>query len=208
MIGIQCTKACQLALPKASQDSAASPIAAAAATSDGQPAPVRDQHKRKQQTELRLVGQQPETNAGKRRPPLQQSERAADQRRGEEAVLPGGDVPQRGGKAERNENAGAAENAAMRRDISGERRQQRNDRRDQKRQRRQRRGDEQKRRRIVPAVIVGKIVADDADFGLLVRRPVVGGGRLAVEREPSRRDDIDEIVGDRPALRDRSKNRP
>jgi hypothetical protein len=49
VIGIQCAKACQLALPKASQDSAASAVAVGAA--------VRDQRKRKQQTELRLVGE-------------------------------------------------------------------------------------------------------------------------------------------------------
>ncbi len=53
----------------------------------------------------------------------------------------------------------------------------------------------------MPAVVAGKIVADDPDFRLLMRRPVVGGGRLAIERKPSGRDDIDEIVGDRPALR-------
>jgi len=36
-------------------------------------------------------------------------------------------------------------------------------------------------------------------FRLFVRRPVAGGGRIAVERQPSRRVDIDEIIGDRRA---------
>ena len=70
---------------------------------NSQPAPVGDQHDRKQQTELRFVGEEPETDTGQRRMPLQQTERAADQRRGEEAVLPGGDVPDRGGKSEREQ---------------------------------------------------------------------------------------------------------
>ncbi len=53
----------------------------------------------------------------------------------------------------------------------------------------------------MPPVVVRRIVADDANLGLLVDRPIVGGGGLAVERDPSGRGDIDEIVGDRPALR-------
>ena len=168
---------------------------------DGQPAPVRDQHQGKQQTELRLVGEQPETNAGKRRPPLQQAERAADQRRGEEAVLPGGDVPERRGKAERDENSGAAENAPQRRDISGERRQQR-----QRSPRRQTAASPAPRRQTEKA-------ADNASRNSRQNRGRWRGLPLAyasasrrrrpaaVEREPSRGDDIDEIVGDRPALR-------
>ena len=53
----------------------------------------------------------------------------------------------------------------------------------------------------MPAVIVLEIVADRGDFGLLVTRPVVGRGRIVGEREPSGRDDIDKIIGDRPILR-------
>ena len=52
----------------------------------------------------------------------------------------------------------------------------------------------------MPAVIILEVVADNADFGLFVQRPVVGSGRLAVERELSGGNDIDEIVGDRSAL--------
>ena len=169
---------------------------------NGQPAPVGDQHDRKQQTELRFVGEEPETDSGQRRMPLQQTERAADQRRGEKTVLPGGDVPDRGGKSEREQNAGAqAENAGDGRDVSSERCQQPNDRGDQIGQRRQRRGKEKRRRRIMPAVIAVEIVADGAHFGGAVQGPVVGSRSLAVEREPPGRPDIDEIIGDRPALR-------
>src|SRR5262249_32965089 len=64
------------------------------ADNDGAPAPIRDQHHRKQQAELRLVGQQAKAKSGERGPPLQEEERAADQRRREEGVLPGGDIPQ------------------------------------------------------------------------------------------------------------------
>ena len=169
---------------------------------NGQPAPVGDQHDRKQHTELRFVGEKPETDSGQRRLPLQQTERAADQRRGEKAVLPGGDVPDRRGKSEREQNAGAqAENASDGRDVSSERRHQPDDCRDQIRQRRQRRGKEKRRRRIMPAVIALEIVADGAHFGGAVQRPVVGSRSLAVERKPPGRPDIDEIIGDRPALR-------
>ena len=83
---------------------------------DCQPAPVRDQHDRKQQPELRLVGQKSQAQTGKRRMPLQEPERAADQRRGEEAILAGRHVPERGRKSEREEDAGAAsQNSAKRR---------------------------------------------------------------------------------------------
>ena len=55
---------------------------------DRQPAPISDQHDRKQQTELRLVGQQAQADARKHWPPFQKKERTPDQRRREEAVLP------------------------------------------------------------------------------------------------------------------------
>src|SRR5580700_12197391 len=53
----------------------------------------------------------------------------------------------------------------------------------------------------MPAVIAVEIVTDGAHFGGAVQRPVVGGWSLAVAREPPGRPDIDEIIGDRPALR-------
>jgi hypothetical protein len=169
---------------------------------NSQPAPIGDQHDRKQQTELRFVGEKPETDPGQRRMPLQQAERAADQCRGEEAVLPGGDIPDRGGKSEREQNAGAKpENAGDRCGVSGERRQKPNHRRGQIRQRRQHSCEEKRRRRIMPAVIAVEIVADRAHFGGAVQRPVVGSRSRAVEREPPGRPDIDEIISDRPALR-------
>jgi hypothetical protein len=52
----------------------------------------------------------------------------------------------------------------------------------------------------MPAVIIGEVVADDADFGFFVLGPVVSGSRVAIARELSRGDDVDEIIGDRPAL--------
>jgi hypothetical protein len=53
----------------------------------------------------------------------------------------------------------------------------------------------------VPAVIAVEVVADGADFGRAMRGPVVSGRRIAVEREPPGGVDVDEVVGDRPALR-------
>jgi hypothetical protein len=52
----------------------------------------------------------------------------------------------------------------------------------------------------MPAVIIGGVVADDEDFGFFVLAPVVSGSRSAIARELSRDDDVDEIIGDRPAL--------
>ena len=94
-------------MPKTSHASAASASATAAADEDRQPAPISDQHDRKQQTELRLVGQQAKADARKHWAPFQKIERAPDQRRREEAVLSGRDIPQRRRKAERDRNAGA-----------------------------------------------------------------------------------------------------
>ena len=175
--------------------------------SDCQPAPVRDQHDRKQQPELRLVAQKSQAQAGKRRMPLQEPERAADQRRGEEAVLARRHVPERSRKSEREEDAGAAsQNSTKRRGVGGERCREPDESRDKVRQRRERGGDEQEWRRVMPAVVVRKVMADGAHFGCLVQGPVVGGSGIAIEREASRGPHIDEIVGDRPALRRRAKS--
>jgi hypothetical protein len=53
----------------------------------------------------------------------------------------------------------------------------------------------------MPAIIAVKVVADGAYFGGAMQRPVIGGAGMTVEREPAGRIDVDEIVGDRPALR-------
>jgi len=50
---------------------------------------------------------------------LQERQRAADQRRGKEAVLPGGDVPELGGKSERDQDAGAPAESAGDRSYAG-----------------------------------------------------------------------------------------
>jgi hypothetical protein len=118
---------------------------------------------------------------------LQERQRAADQRGGEEAVLPGGDVPERGGKSERDQDAGAAaENAGDRSRVGAYGRREPADGGGQIRQRRQRRGNEEGSRRIVPAVIILEVVADGADFGLFVQRPVVRAtGSLASVSRPA-----------------------
>ena len=59
--------------------------------------------------------------------------------------------------------------------VGGERRREPDESRDKVRQRRERGGDEQEWRRVMPAVVVRKVVADGADFGRLVQGPVVGG---------------------------------
>ena len=53
----------------------------------------------------------------------------------------------------------------------------------------------------MPAVIIGEIMPDGANFGGFVQCPVVSGGRLPIERQSSRCPDIDEVVGDRLAVR-------
>ena len=88
------------------------------------PAPVGDQHHGKQQAELRLVAEQPEADAGEGRVAFEQCERAADQRGGEETILPGGDIPERGRKAEREPAAcTCSDNAADNRGVGGKRQQ-------------------------------------------------------------------------------------
>src|SRR5262249_52243105 len=125
------------------------------------PAAGGGEHQRKQHAELRLVGEEPEAAAGERRMPLEQTERAADQRGGEEAVLPGGDVPDRAGKAERKQPAGAlAKNAADRRRVGGAGRGEPGETGRHERQRRGERRREQEGRRIVPAVFAVEGVAD------------------------------------------------
>ena len=106
VIGIQWTKASQLALPKASHDKTARLTATNAATATVCSTPIGDQHQRKQQAELGFVGEEPE-RAASAQSLFHEPKRAADECGGEETVLAGGYVPDRGGKSERNQDAGA-----------------------------------------------------------------------------------------------------
>ena len=65
---------------------------------EGSPASARDQRHRHQQAEMRLVAQQPEQQAGAGGAAVDQPGETAEQRRGEERVLPQPDGPEHRGK--------------------------------------------------------------------------------------------------------------
>ena len=67
------------------------------------PAPGREQHQRDHQAELRFVGEQAEQDAGNDRPPIEPQQRKADQRRGEEAVMPVTEIDEHGREGEGEE---------------------------------------------------------------------------------------------------------
>ena len=82
--------------------------------------PAGNESNRKQQAKVRLVGQQPDKDAGERRSPLDQSERAADQSGGEESVLADDEVRQHRGERGAEEIANAiADDGADRREVGG-----------------------------------------------------------------------------------------
>src|SRR5262249_13565204 len=58
------------------------------------------------------------------------------------------------------------------------------------------RGYEQERRRIMPGEIADKILPEQRDLDLLLDVPVIGERGRAIEYQPARRPDIDEIGGD------------
>ena len=104
------------------------------------------------------------------------------------------------GKAQRQHDPEAlADDRAHRHDIGGQRDREPHRPGDEIRQRRQRGRREQEGRRVVPAVIARKIVADDGDLDLAMERPVIGSGGMAVEHQPARRPHRDEVVVDDPA---------
>ena len=106
--GIQWKNASQLSVPKASQEAMASTTAVTAALMNTRQCPAAISTMRKQQPVLRLVRQQPEADACQHRPHRDQIERAADQRRGEESVLPDQRIDERHRKRKRQQIAEVA----------------------------------------------------------------------------------------------------
>ena len=116
-----------------------------------------DQHERKQQAVLRLVAEQPEADAGQHRPHRHQIQRAADQRRGEKAVLADQRVVEHHRKRGREHPAErTADDAAHHREIGNEACDHPADEGHRIGKHRKQRSDEQERRRIVPGEIAGK----------------------------------------------------
>ena len=62
-------------------------------------------------------------------------------------------------------------------------------------QHRKQRSDEQERRRIMPGEIAGEILAEQRELDLPLDVPVIGQRRMAIQHEPARRPDVDEIGG-------------
>ena len=114
--GIQWKNASQLSVPKASQEAMAITTAVTAALMNTRQCAGCDQHDRKQQPVLRLVRQKPEADACQYRPYRDQIERAADQRRGEESVLPDQRIDERHRNGEREQIAEVAADDRAHRD--------------------------------------------------------------------------------------------
>jgi hypothetical protein len=89
-------------MPNSSVDAPISTATVAVALDRG-PASGHEQYQRDQHAELRLVGQQPEQNAREHRAAVQQCEKSAEQRCGEECVLAVADIDEHGGKRSRHE---------------------------------------------------------------------------------------------------------
>ena len=165
------------------------------------PMPGCDQHDRKQQPVLRLVRQKPETDARQYRPYRNQIERAADQRRGEESVLPDQRIDERHRNGEREQIAKvAADDRAHRHKKGQEADHDPADKRDLIRKLRQQGCDEQEWRRIVPGKIADKTLAKFCDLDLLLDFPVIGLGRDTIEHQAAGRPDVDEVGRDAEAV--------
>ena len=197
-IGIQWKNACQLSVPKASHDAKAIATSVTlAAVKNTRPLRRRDQHQRKQQAVLRLVAEQPEANAGKDRPDRHQIKRAADQRRGEKAVLADQHIVERHRHRQREQQAERTpDDRAHHGEIRHEADQRPADERHGVGKMRQQGGDEQEGRRVMPGEIAGEIPAEQRNLDLLLNIPVPSLRGLAIERQPARGPDVDEIGRD------------
>ena len=165
------------------------------------PMPGRDQHDRKQQPVLRLVRQQPEADAGKHRTYRDQIERAADQRRGEKAVLSDQRIDEHHRNGEREHNAEvAADDRAHDGKIRHDADQNPAEIRHRIGQLRQHGCDEQERRGIMPGKIADKILTELRDLDLLLDVPVIGLCRKAIEHQTPGGPDVDEIGRDAEAV--------
>ena len=179
------------------------------------PAPGRDQHQRDQHAELRLVGDQAEQHAGEHRPAVEHHQRAAEQRRGEKAVVAVADVDEHGREGERQQQPEPAlqrdevQRASFRAARPAGRiaapcrgRAQRRRLPDRERERvghqRQQPGDEQEERRIVPAV-ERRLRRRRSPARGRVRRPVERRGGLAVEHKGAGGIDVGEVGAERAA---------
>ncbi len=161
----------------------------------------RDQHQRKQQPVLRLVAQQPDTNARQDRPRRHCIERAPDQRRGEKAVLPDQRIGQYYRKRHRQEQPERpTDDRAHDREIGHGTGRGPADKSRRIRKMRQQACDEQKWRRIVPGKIAGIALAEDCDLNLLLDIPIIGLRGMAIEHQAPGGPDVDKIGRDAEAL--------
>ena len=161
----------------------------------------RDQHQGKQQSVLRLVAEQPETDARQYRPRRHQIERAADQRRREETILPDQGVGEHHRKCRRQQQAELpSDGRAHHGEIGHEADRSPADEGYRIGKMRQQAGDEQKRRRIVPGEVALIALAEHRDLNLLLDVPIIGQRRVAIEHQLSSGPDVDEIGRDAQAL--------
>src|SRR5437764_1380459 len=72
---------------------------------DNAPARTRGQGKRDHHCELRLVCKEPEQRSCEQRPSVDEEETAAEQRGGEESVLPMSEIDESGGKCQGEEQS-------------------------------------------------------------------------------------------------------
>ena len=202
------TKACQVSVPNAAHDASAISAATMPAVMNDAPMSARRQHDGKQQSEVRLVGQQSEQDAGEDRPLDEHEQRAAHERGAEEAVLPDDDVGEHGGKCRGEKISGTlADDTAQAEHVGQESREQEDDLCRNVGDLGEQGGDRQVGRRIMPAEIAVERMAERDHFHRLVRRPVVDRGRIALQNQLPGGPDVDEIVRHR-AGRRRSATSP
>ncbi len=162
------------------------------------PAAGDDEHQRNQHAELRLVGEQAEQDAGEDRPCIEQHETAAQERRGQEAVLTVAEIDEGDGKREREHHRlPARHDRADGHQIGCERQRAPDQQRPGVGNERERRRHEQEHRRVVPSVGRHIAAVEGGLLGGVLALDVVGRVRLARQHKLARRPYVGEVGADR-----------
>ena len=194
-------KACQTPPPSVAKLIATRAAIVAISRHDAAPALACEQRNRNQHAELRLVGEQADQHAREPRPAIEQMQGAAEQCGGEETVLAVTDIDEHGGKGGCDQQRlGARQDRADRGKIRGEtrRKPQRQSPGIGKGGDKERDGEEE--RRIVPAEERHLASAEGRLLGGVLKRGIVGVGRLALPGQLARGIDVGEVGADRLAV--------
>ena len=151
---------------------------------------------------MRLEREHAHQTPGQQRTPFHKQQRAAEERRSDEAVLPNHGVRQdRGKRASEQKPNAIADNAANGRHI---------ERKGQEHpcciglnigNEREQRRHKQKRRWVVPGKLAMERMSERCNLSRLLDGDVISGGRISIEGLPASGPHIDEVGRDRVALR-------